>query len=270
VFQGPLHVEIKRSQCSLQTPACSRGCRPQRRHLRISPCVCQASDDGDITLEDDWRAFRARKIRQEQQRELNGDCHKPCVGAFGVDVASTSRYSSGPDVAAVVSPQRMWAGPLAAPIVSCCGSRTPTWRRRACGRSPPTRSRQGRCWSRRRARPSATRDTSSSWCWCWNTPAPARQASSSTGRRWRWSMTSWAGGARWLPGSSPRANLFCALHRPCHQPNHPIGVLVSFPTQVVARRGRHIIDVRVRLRTGVPGRHLPAKCSTPPHAHLTK
>ena len=41
--------------------------------MRISPCFCQASEDGDITLEDDWRAFRARKIRQEQQRELNGD-----------------------------------------------------------------------------------------------------------------------------------------------------------------------------------------------------
>jgi len=56
-------------------------CQAQRRHLIISPCFCHASDDGDVPLEDDCRAFRARKIRQEKQRELNGDWHAPCGGS---------------------------------------------------------------------------------------------------------------------------------------------------------------------------------------------
>ena len=39
---------------------------------------------------------------------------------------------------------------------------------------------------------------------------------------------------------------------------------VLFPAQVVSWRGRHIVDVRVWLRTGVPGRHLSAECASLP------
>ena len=69
----PFLTESAATARSLRSLMSPHACITERRYLGRHCVACNAGDDEQITLEEDWRAFRARKIRQEQAREPSGE-----------------------------------------------------------------------------------------------------------------------------------------------------------------------------------------------------